>query len=71
MGKVVRGCRKGKGSVFKSHTRLRKGPAKLRRLDFSERTGYVKGLVKVRLRLRSPLSSPQCSALAHVHPFPT
>uniref|UniRef100_A0A7R9UAP5 Ribosomal protein L2 C-terminal domain-containing protein n=1 Tax=Pinguiococcus pyrenoidosus TaxID=172671 RepID=A0A7R9UAP5_9STRA len=46
MGKVVRGCRKGKGSVFKSHTRLRKGPAKLRRLDFSERTGYVKGLVK-------------------------
>jgi len=46
MGKVVRGCRKGKGSVFTAHTRLRKGAAKLRVNDFAERHGYVKGVVK-------------------------
>lgn len=38
--------RKGAGSVFKSHTQHRKGPAKLRSLDYSERVGYVKGVVK-------------------------
>ena len=30
MGRVIRACRKGKGSVFKSHTHHRKGAAKLR-----------------------------------------
>ena len=47
MGRVIRGQRKGaKGLVFKSHTKTRKGAAKLRSPDYSERHGYIKGLVK-------------------------
>merc|ERR1712072_803478 len=46
MGRVIRGQRKGRGSVFKSHNRTRKGAAKLRVLDFGERNGFVKGVVK-------------------------
>jgi len=46
MGKVIRGQRKGKGSVFKASTCGRQGPAKLRTLDFAERHGYIRGLVK-------------------------
>ena len=46
MGKVIRGCRKGKGTVFTSNTRLNKGPVKLRKLDYAERHGYIKGVVK-------------------------
>uniref|UniRef100_A0A0G4G4B3 Uncharacterized protein n=1 Tax=Chromera velia CCMP2878 TaxID=1169474 RepID=A0A0G4G4B3_9ALVE len=46
MGRVIRGQRKGKGSVFKSVTTHRKGPAKIRGLDYAERQGYIKGLVK-------------------------
>jgi len=46
MGRVIRGQRKGKGSVFKTHKSHRKGPAAIRGLDFAERHGYVKGLVK-------------------------
>ncbi|KAH8093599.1 hypothetical protein JL720_4743 [Aureococcus anophagefferens] len=46
MGKVIRGCRKGKGTIFTAHTRLRKGPVKLRKADYAEKTGYVKGVVK-------------------------
>ena len=30
MGRVIRGCRKGKGSIFTSHTHTRKGAAKHR-----------------------------------------
>lgn len=47
MGRVIRAQRKGAGSVFRSHTKKRKGAAKLRSLDFSERHGYIKGVVKV------------------------
>jgi large subunit ribosomal protein L2 len=36
----------GAGSVFKSHCKHRKGPARLRVLDYSERHGYIKGIVK-------------------------
>jgi len=46
MGRVIRGQRKGKGSVFLSHTTHRKGAAKHRSLDFAERHGYIKGIVK-------------------------
>ncbi|KUF97619.1 hypothetical protein AM588_10006757 [Phytophthora nicotianae] len=46
MGRVIRGQRKGAGSIFKSHTHLRKGPAAFRALDFVERTGYIKGVIK-------------------------
>jgi large subunit ribosomal protein L8e len=46
MGRVIRAQRKGAGSIFKSHNRTRKGAAKLRSLDYAERTGFVKGVVK-------------------------
>jgi large subunit ribosomal protein L8e len=46
MGRVIRNQRKGSSSIFKSHTRLRKGPAKFRVLDYAERHGYIRGLVK-------------------------
>jgi len=46
MGRVIRGQRKGAGGIFKSHTHHRIGAAHHRTLDFSERNGYVRGLVK-------------------------
>lgn len=46
MGRVIRGQRKGRGSIFKSHTKHRKGSAKLRPVDYAERHGYIKGVVK-------------------------
>jgi len=46
MGRVIRGQRIGAGGIFKAHTLLRQGPAKLRRYDFAERHGYIKGVVK-------------------------
>eukprot|EP00937_MAST-01D_sp_MAST-1D-sp2_P000453 g453.t1 len=46
MGKTIRGARKGVGTVFRSHVKLRKCPVKLRVLDYAERTGFIKGVVK-------------------------
>ena len=46
MGRVVRGQRKGAGSVFTAHVTTRKGAAKHRAIDFGERHGYLRGLVK-------------------------
>ena len=46
MGRVIRSQRKGAGSVFKSHVHRRKGAARHRALDFAERHGYIKGVVK-------------------------
>jgi large subunit ribosomal protein L8e len=46
MGRVLRAQRKGHGGIFKSNTCKRQGAAKLRKLDFAERHGYVKGVVK-------------------------
>jgi len=46
MGRVIRKCRKGKGSVFTSHSTGRIAPCKLRKLDQIERKGYIKGVVK-------------------------
>jgi len=46
MGRVIRAQRKGRGGIFKSHNKHRKGPAAHRVLDFSERHGYIKGVVK-------------------------
>merc|ERR1712096_553806 len=34
------------GSVFVSHTKHRKGKPALRAVDFSERHGYIKGVIK-------------------------
>jgi len=46
MGRRIRGQRKGAGGIFKSHVKHRKGAAKHRALDFAERNGYIKGVVK-------------------------
>jgi large subunit ribosomal protein L8e len=46
MGRVVRAQRKGAGGIFKSHTAKRQGAAKIRPLDYAERNGYIRGLVK-------------------------
>merc|ERR1712061_556183 len=46
MGRVIRAQRKGAGSIFVSHTKTRKGAPKLRAVDFAERNGYTKGVVK-------------------------
>jgi large subunit ribosomal protein L8e len=46
MGRVIRGSRKGKSLIFAAKTRLRKGAVKLRAVDYAERQGYIKGLVK-------------------------
>eukprot|EP01122_Echinamoeba_exundans_P012400 TRINITY_DN516_c0_g1_i1.p2 TRINITY_DN516_c0_g1~~TRINITY_DN516_c0_g1_i1.p2 ORF type:complete len:270 (+),score=61.00 TRINITY_DN516_c0_g1_i1:42-812(+) len=46
MGRVIRSQRKGGSRIFKSHNKHRKGAAKHRALDFAERHGYVRGLVK-------------------------
>ena len=47
MGRVIRGQRKGAGSVFKAHTKHRKGVPKFRTYDYAERQGYIRGVVKV------------------------
>jgi large subunit ribosomal protein L8e len=46
MGRVIRSQRKGAGSVFRCHNKHRKGAAKLRPVDYAERHGYIKGIVK-------------------------
>jgi len=46
MGRVIRTQRKGRGSIFTAHTSKRKGPSKLRKLDYAERHGFIKGTVK-------------------------
>jgi len=46
MGRVIRSQRKGAGGIFRAHTKHRKGAAKLRAVDFAERHGYIKGVIK-------------------------
>lgn len=46
MGRVIRAQRKGSSQVFKSHTFHRKGAACLRTIDFAERHGYIKGVIR-------------------------
>lgn len=45
MGRVIRSQRKH-GGIFKAHTHKRKGRPQHRSLDFGERHGFVKGVVK-------------------------
>ena len=45
-GRIIRGQRKGRGSVFTSHTKHRKGACGLRVIDYAERNGYIRGVVK-------------------------
>jgi large subunit ribosomal protein L8e len=46
MGRVIRKCRKGAGTVFLAHTTHRIAPSRLRKLDYLEKNGYIKGVVK-------------------------
>ncbi|VDQ13111.1 unnamed protein product [Trichobilharzia regenti] len=46
MGRVIRSQRKGAGGIFKAHTKHRKGAAILRPVDFAERHGYIRGVVR-------------------------
>ncbi|CAE8689786.1 unnamed protein product [Polarella glacialis] len=46
MGRIILGSRKGKSLIFTAKTRLRKGSVKLRAVDYGERAGYVKGLIR-------------------------
>eukprot|EP01096_Ripella_sp_DP13-Kostka_P003880 TRINITY_DN15878_c0_g1_i1.p2 TRINITY_DN15878_c0_g1~~TRINITY_DN15878_c0_g1_i1.p2 ORF type:complete len:261 (-),score=91.72 TRINITY_DN15878_c0_g1_i1:46-828(-) len=46
MGRIIRVQRKGRGGIFKARTFNRKGAARHRPLDFSEREGYVRGIVR-------------------------
>ncbi|KAH7040991.1 translation protein SH3-like domain-containing protein [Microdochium trichocladiopsis] len=46
MGRVIRNQRKGNGGIFTANTRLRKAPAKFRTLDYAERHGYIRGVIK-------------------------
>jgi hypothetical protein len=48
MGRVIRAQRKGGSAIFRSRTFHRKGPAKFRALDYAERQGYLRGVVKVK-----------------------
>ena len=45
MGRVIRSQRKSSG-IFAAHTKHNKAPAKLRPLDYAERNGYIRGVVK-------------------------
>ena len=47
MGRVIRNQRRGApgGVVGRTSTTSRHGPAKLRKLDFAEREGYLRGVI--------------------------
>ena len=47
MGRVIRAQRKGAGSVFVAHTKHRKGKPALRAVDFAERHGYIKVILRL------------------------
>jgi len=67
MGKVIRAQRKGAGGIFKSHVKHRKGAAKFRVNDFSERNGYVKGVVKS--LVHDPGRGAPLARVAFRHPY--
>merc|ERR1712227_194964 len=67
MGKMIRAQRKGAGGIFKSHNRTRKGAAKFRNLDFSEKHGYVKGVVKE--LMHDPGRGAPLAKVAFKHPY--
>jgi len=46
MGKIVLTQRKGAASVYQVHGHKRQGAARLRILDYAERNGYTRGIVK-------------------------
>jgi large subunit ribosomal protein L8e len=47
MGRVIRAQRKGRSKgVFRTHKVHRVAPARFRNLDYAERHGYIRGIVK-------------------------
>lgn len=46
MGRVIRAQRKGASAIFKAHTHHRKGAAKFRNVDYVEKKGYIRGVVR-------------------------
>lgn len=46
MGRPILAQRRGQSAIFRAHSHLRKGAAKLRSLDYAERNGYLRGIVK-------------------------
>ena len=46
MGKIILAQRKGRGVNFESRNKHRIGPAKLRTLDYAERHGVIRGVVR-------------------------
>jgi len=46
MGKTILPCRKGCGSVYQVHGHKRLGAARLRPLDYAEKHGFMRGIVK-------------------------
>jgi large subunit ribosomal protein L8e len=67
MGRVIRAQRKGAGSVFRSHNKCRKGAAKLRSLDYAEKSGYTKGVVKE--IIHDPGRGAPLARVAFRHPY--
>jgi len=59
MGRVIRSQRKGAGGVFRSHFKHRKGAPKLRAVDYAERRGYIKGVIKVFTNFALPCAGYQ------------
>uniref|UniRef100_A0A1I8FSX4 Large ribosomal subunit protein uL2 n=1 Tax=Macrostomum lignano TaxID=282301 RepID=A0A1I8FSX4_9PLAT len=71
MGRVIRSQRKGAGSVFRSHTKRRKGAARLRPIDFAERNGYIKGVVRDIIHDPRPRCSPGQGGIPRSLPIPS
>merc|ERR1711907_437643 len=46
MGRCIRAQRHGGSLIFAAHTTKRVAPARFRTLDYVERNGYIKGVVK-------------------------
>jgi len=46
MGRVTRAQRRGASTIFRAHTSKRVAPAAFRTLDYAERHGYIKGVVR-------------------------
>jgi len=64
MGRVIRGSRKGKSLIFTAKVKHRQGAVKLRPVDYAERHGYAKGLVK-KIFHDSGRGAPMCEVVFH------
>merc|ERR1711904_536738 len=67
MGRVIRSLRKAGSPNFQSNSHLSKGAVKLRALDYVERHGYTKGIVKE--ILRDPGRSAPVAVMSFRHPL--